>query len=118
MRLGRYQLNPARAQLLSPEQALRQYRWSSWQEYLGAHGKRSRWLRVDRVLGEMGIKEPDAGDGGLDWSAVTDGKCGQREYPTCAGQGIAKLLCVLSQFAPTSLPAFPDAKRFPQMMKP
>src|SRR5258706_9963506 len=27
-------LNPGRAKLLRPEQALRQYRWSSWPEYL------------------------------------------------------------------------------------
>ena len=48
-------LNPARAKLLKPGQALREYRWSSWPEYLRAPGKRPAWLRVDRVLGEAGI---------------------------------------------------------------
>lgn len=48
-------LNPARAKLLKPEQRLREYRWSSWPEYLKAPGKRQKWLRVDRVLGESGI---------------------------------------------------------------
>ncbi len=48
-------LNPARARSLTAEQALREYRWSSWPEYLRAPGKRPEWLRVDRVLGEAGI---------------------------------------------------------------
>ena len=55
-------LNPARANLLQPEQALREYRWSSWPDYLRSPGKRPAWLRVDRVLGEMGIaKDSRAG---------------------------------------------------------
>ncbi len=53
-------LNPARAKLLRPEQALREHRWSSWPEYLRSPGKRSAWLRVDRVLGEMGIPKDSA----------------------------------------------------------
>lgn len=48
-------LNPARAKLLRPEQPLRGYRWSSWPEYLKRPGKRWRWLRVDRLLGENRI---------------------------------------------------------------
>ncbi|MSU61587.1 MAG: transposase [Pedosphaera sp.] len=53
-------LNPARARLLTPEQALREYRWSSWPEYLRVPGKRPEWLRVDRVLGEAGIAKDSA----------------------------------------------------------
>ncbi|MCU0783928.1 MAG: transposase [Verrucomicrobia bacterium] len=53
-------LNPARAKLLLPEQALREYRWSSWPDYLRPPGKRPAWLRVDRVLGEMGIPKDSA----------------------------------------------------------
>ncbi|MDA1275592.1 MAG: transposase [Verrucomicrobia bacterium] len=53
-------LNPARASLLQPEQPLREYRWSSWPEYLRATGKRPEWLRVDRVLGEAGIPKDSA----------------------------------------------------------
>lgn len=48
-------LNPVRAKLLRAEQALREYVWSSWPEYLESPEQRPRWLRVDRLLGELGI---------------------------------------------------------------
>jgi len=48
-------LNPARAKLLGREQALSEYRWSSWPEYLKSPGQRPAWLRVDRLLGEYRI---------------------------------------------------------------
>lgn len=55
-------LNPVRAKLLTPEQALRGYRWSSFGEYLKAPSRRPAWLRVDRVFGEMAIsKDSTAG---------------------------------------------------------
>jgi putative transposase len=53
-------LNPARARLLKPEQALRDYRWSSWSEYLKRPGQRWAWLRVDRLLGEYRIAQDSA----------------------------------------------------------
>jgi putative transposase len=53
-------LNPARVKLLKPEQRLREYRWSSWPEYLRTPGKRPGWMRVDRVFGEMGIAKDSA----------------------------------------------------------
>ena len=53
-------LNPARARLLTPEQALAEYRWSSWPEYLKSPGKRPAWLRVDRLLGEYRISQDSA----------------------------------------------------------
>ena len=83
-------LNPVRAKLLSPDQALRTYRWSSYGEYLKAPGKRPRWLRVDRLLGEMGIPQDSAAgrrqfelmmeerrrkDEPGDWKAVRRGWC-------------------------------------------
>jgi len=49
-------LNPIRAKLLPPEQPLQAYRWSSYPEYLKRAGQRTSWLRVDRVLGELGIQ--------------------------------------------------------------
>jgi REP element-mobilizing transposase RayT len=49
-------LNPIRAKLLPPEEPLRTYRWSSYPEYLKRAGQRVSWLRVDRVLGELGIQ--------------------------------------------------------------
>jgi REP element-mobilizing transposase RayT len=55
-------LNPTRAGLLRPEQKLREFRWSSWPEYLKRPGQRPQWLRVDRLLGEHGIsKDSPAG---------------------------------------------------------
>jgi len=53
-------LNPARAKLLKPEQALREYRWSSWPEYLKSPGKRWAWLRVERLLGEYRVPQDSA----------------------------------------------------------
>jgi REP element-mobilizing transposase RayT len=48
-------LNPARAQLLAPQQPLSEFFWSSYPLYLAAPTKRPDWLRVDRLLGEWGI---------------------------------------------------------------
>jgi len=48
-------LNPARAKLLTPEQSLRDYAWSSFPEYLKPPKARWPWLRVDRLLGAMGL---------------------------------------------------------------
>jgi putative transposase len=53
-------LNPVRAKLLRPEQALREYRWSSWPEYLKRPGKRPAWLRTSRLLGEYRIPKDSA----------------------------------------------------------
>ena len=55
-------LNPVRAKLLTPQQRLKEYRWSSYPEYLKAAPKRPLWLRVDRLWGEMRIpKDSEAG---------------------------------------------------------
>jgi REP element-mobilizing transposase RayT len=53
-------LNPVRAKLLKPEAPLESYPWSSYPEYLKRPGQRVPWLRVDRVLGELGIRRDDA----------------------------------------------------------
>ncbi len=53
-------LNPVRAKRLSQEQKLRAYRWSSYGEYLKRPGQRAGWLRVGRLLGEMGIPKDSA----------------------------------------------------------
>src|SRR6185503_4260780 len=52
-------LNPVRARLLSPEQPLECYCWSSYPFYLDPL-KRPCWLRVDRLLGEWGIPNDSA----------------------------------------------------------
>jgi len=53
-------LNPSRAKLLSAQQPLREYRWSSWPEYLKSPGKRLSWLKVGRLLGEYRIPADSA----------------------------------------------------------
>ena len=53
-------LNPVRARLLSQEQKLRAYRWSSYGEYLKRKEKRVGWLHVSRLFGEMGIAKDSA----------------------------------------------------------
>jgi len=50
-------LNPVRARLLSRSQPLREFRWSSFPEYLKPPGARPSWLRTDRLLGEQGIQK-------------------------------------------------------------
>jgi REP element-mobilizing transposase RayT len=55
-------LNPVRAKLLAEGQRLRSYRWSSYPWYVAPRRQRPGWLRVDRLLGEMGIpKDSKAG---------------------------------------------------------
>ena len=48
-------LNPARGNLLKPEEPLRSFPWGSWPAYLLPPSKRPPWLRVDRLLGEYRI---------------------------------------------------------------
>lgn len=59
-------LNPVRAKLLSPEQSLTGFRWSSYPHYLNDPKNRPPWLRVDRLLGEHGVP--------------ADTKAGRREF--------------------------------------
>lgn len=48
-------LNPVRARLLTGEERLLSYPWSSFAWYLAAPAHRPGWVRVDRLLGEHGI---------------------------------------------------------------
>src|SRR5262245_636933 len=52
-------LNPVRAKMLKADEPLKNYPWSSYPEYLKRPGARPHWLRVDRVLGELGIGRDD-----------------------------------------------------------
>ncbi len=55
-------LNPARAKLLPPDGLLKDFPWSSYPQYLKPSGERPKLLGVDRLLGELGIREDtDAG---------------------------------------------------------
>ena len=49
-------LNPSRAGLLKREASLAAFPWSSYPGYLEKPGKRPKWLRTDRLLGEHGIR--------------------------------------------------------------
>jgi REP element-mobilizing transposase RayT len=82
-------LNPVRAKLLATGQALRDYAWSSYAEYLKPPTRRWPWLRVERLLGEMRLpKDSAAGrrecerqmeerrrqdDDGEEWTAIRRG---------------------------------------------
>ena len=50
-------LNPVRANLLRPDQRVSDYPWSSWPAYLQEPKYRPRWLRFDRLLGELYIPQ-------------------------------------------------------------
>jgi len=55
-------LNPARARCIAEDAPLRSYEWSSFGEYLKPPAQRPAWLRVDRLLGELGIpRDSEAG---------------------------------------------------------
>jgi REP element-mobilizing transposase RayT len=53
-------LNPVRAALLKAEERLLAYPWSSVVWYLAAPAHRPGWMRVDRLLGEHGIRADHA----------------------------------------------------------
>ncbi len=53
-------LNPVRAGLVAKDKDLVDYEWSSYPQYLKPPRKRASWLRVDRLLGELGISRDSA----------------------------------------------------------
>ena len=53
-------LNPVRAKLLQAKQRLLEYPWSSLVWYLAGPEHRPAWMRVDRLLGEHGIRQDTA----------------------------------------------------------
>src|SRR5579871_3778557 len=53
-------LNPVRAKMITPEQKLAAYRWSSYRLYLMPPRRRPDWLRVDRLFGEHGVPRDSA----------------------------------------------------------
>lgn len=84
-------LNPARANLLALEQALRDYPWSRYGEYLQGPGRRAAWLRVDRLWGEMGIPQDSAA--GREQFATLMEERGRQEEPG-GWQSIRRGWCV------------------------
>ena len=53
-------LNPVRAGIVAGDEPLESYEWSSYPQYLKSARKRPEWLRVDRLLGEHGIRRDNA----------------------------------------------------------
>jgi putative transposase len=49
-------LNPVRAGMVGVEEKMADYAWSSFPQYLKPPRNRLGWLRVDRLLGEWGIR--------------------------------------------------------------
>jgi putative transposase len=81
-------LNPVRAGLLSPEQPLEAYPWSSYPLYLADSSPRPVWLRVDRLMGEWGIRWDRAGAGrrfAAAMEARREGE-GDREFRPARGE--------------------------------
>ena len=71
-------LNPARARLLTAEEPLRAYRWSSFPEYLKAASQRVPWLRVGRLFGEYRIPQ-DSAAGRREFEAAVEARRGAEE---------------------------------------
>jgi putative transposase len=69
-------LNPVRADLVGPEERLESYRWSSYPGYLQRPGRRPGWLRVDRLLGELGIGRDNAA-GRRQWAQAMEERRGK-----------------------------------------
>jgi REP element-mobilizing transposase RayT len=53
-------LNPVRARLLRSKARLMAYPWSSLPWYLSAPAHRPKWMRVDRLMGEHGLRQDSA----------------------------------------------------------
>ena len=71
-------LNPARAGLVNPKQALESFEWSSWPAYLKAPSRRPPWLRVDRLLGEYRLPK-DSVAGRRQLAEVLEGRRGAED---------------------------------------
>jgi len=68
-------LNPVRAGLIAADGKLADYAWSSFTEYLKEPDQRPGWLRVDRLLGELGIRRDDS-TGRREFHDAMEARCG------------------------------------------
>ena len=66
-------LNPVRAKLIRAGKPLESFRWSSYGLYLKPPKARPPWFRVDRVLGEKGIRK-DSGVGRAEFAREMEGR--------------------------------------------
>ena len=67
-------LNPVRAGLIAADGKLADYAWSSFPEYLQEPAQRPEWLRVDRLLGEIGIRQDDT-TGRREFQETMEARC-------------------------------------------
>ena len=65
--------------MLGKGKALEDYAWSSFPEYLKPPRKSVVWLRVDRLLGEHGIRR-DNSRGRRDFCEIMAARCGQEGH--------------------------------------
>ena len=72
-------LNPVRAGLALPDQPLSAFAWSSYPLYL-VPGHRPAWLRVDRVLGEYGIRD-DSAEGRIEFQRRMEQRRSEGQAP-------------------------------------
>jgi putative transposase len=73
-------LNPARAGLLGEEKSLADYAWSSFPEYLKPTKRRVGWLRIDRLFGELGIRQ-DNSQGRREFGEIMAARCREEGHP-------------------------------------
>jgi len=69
-------LNPLRAGMLKTGEVLEGYVWSSFPQYLKPASRRVRWLRVDRLLGEYGIRGVTS-SGRREFREIMERRCGE-----------------------------------------
>jgi REP element-mobilizing transposase RayT len=70
-------LNPVRAGLVEAGSGLESYPWSSYRNYLQPAWKRKPWLRVDRLLGDLGCR--DNGRGRREFKTYMEGRANQEQ---------------------------------------
>ena len=72
-------LNPVRARLLTEDQRLESYRWSSYPLYLQAPSRRPAWLKTGRLLGEWAVPKDSATGRRMFAAQMEARRAGERE---------------------------------------
>ena len=80
-------LNPVRARLLQREERLPGYPWSSLMWYLAVPKHRPAWMRIDRLLGEHGIRR-DNGAGRAELERHLATPAGAARFHACFGNAV------------------------------
>ena len=83
-------LNPVRAGLLSADERLASYRWSSFPAHIGSPKKRPVWLKSQWVLGECG--EADSPMGRKSYRKVQEDRASEERGGGAIDEGMLKAL--------------------------